>query len=44
MDAGDKTKQLVDLEMGFYAAKRPRVSTDSFVAPNAVLAGNVEVI
>lgn len=42
-DKWDKTKQLVDLEIGFYAGKRPRVSSDSWIAPNAVLAGNVEV-
>jgi carbonic anhydrase/acetyltransferase-like protein (isoleucine patch superfamily) len=42
-DKYDKTKQSVDLEMGFYDRKRPRVSNDTFIAPNAVLAGNVDI-
>jgi len=42
-DKWDKTKQIVDLEMGYYDDKRPRRSPDCYVAPTAVLAGNVEV-
>lgn len=41
--ADDRSKRLIDFEQGLHAPFRPRIATEAWVAPNAVVSGRAEI-
>eukprot|EP01128_Nolandella_sp_AFSM9_P012855 TRINITY_DN9695_c0_g1_i1.p1 TRINITY_DN9695_c0_g1~~TRINITY_DN9695_c0_g1_i1.p1 ORF type:complete len:265 (+),score=54.08 TRINITY_DN9695_c0_g1_i1:902-1696(+) len=43
VDTHDKSKKVIDFQQGVHARFRPRIATEAWVAPNAVVSGRLEM-